>query len=196
MDYILTTVHIQEDIPVPVIEISDLFMKGEQHSHLLKYFQSDRQKTLNRYFSEDLFFSHMEEDTKESVLKRLCENAVQRDGIPDDIFEHVMKREEIGGTAFGNYVAIPHPDQPIGEESFVVTRILDHPVLWDGDDVQIVFLIFMKAGGDRNLQLFYRSVSRFLSNKASVQQLLQHQTYDELIAILDSLSYDIRDSGI
>lgn len=196
MDYILTTVHIQEDIPVPVIEISDLFMMGEQHSHLLKYFQNDRQKTLNRYFSEDLFFSHMEEDTKESVLKRLCENAVQRDGIPDDIFEHVMKREEIGGTAFGNYVAIPHPDQPIGEESFVVTRILDHPVLWDGDDVQIVFLIFMKAGGDRNLQLFYRSISRFLSNKASVQQLLQHQTYDELIAILDSLSYDIRDSGI
>ena len=196
VDYALTTVHIQEDIPVPVIEISDLFMMGEEHSHLLKYFQNDRRKTLNRYFSEDLFFSHMKEDTKEAVLKRLCENAVKRDGVPDDIFDHVMKREEIGGTAFGNYVAIPHPDQPIGEESFVVTGILDHPVIWDGDKVQIVFLIFMKAGGDRNLQLFYRSVSRFLSNKASVQQLLQHQTYDELISILDSLSYDIRDSGI
>ena len=28
------------------------------------------------------------------------------------------------GTAFGNYVAIPHPNQPVGDESFAVTGLL------------------------------------------------------------------------
>lgn len=192
VDYILTTVHIREYVPVPVIEINKLFFMGEANSDIWKYFQDGRRETLMRYFSKELFFSHLTETTKTDVLRRLCESAARYENISDDILAHVMKREEIGGTAFGNYVAIPHPDHPMGKESFVVTGILDHPILWDQDEVQIVFLLVMKSGGDRNLQLFYRSVSRFLSDKALVQRLLQNQSYEELIAILDSLSYSLR----
>ena len=192
VDYILTTVHIREYVPVPVIEIGKLFFMGETSSDIWKYFQDGRREALMRYFSKELFFPHLTESTKVDMLRRLCESAAKYDNIPDDILAHVMKREEIGGTAFGNYVAIPHPDHPMGKESFVVTGILDRPILWDKDEVQIVFLLVMKSGGDRHLQLFYRSVSRFLSNKALVQRLLQNQSYEELIAILDSLSYSLR----
>lgn len=192
VDYVLTTVHLEEHIPVPIIEINKPFFMGEERSDLRKYFQNDRRKTLMRYFSENLFLAHLTADSKESVLKQLCEAAASAVEIPKDAFDHVMRREELGNTAFGNYVAIPHPDRPMGEESFVVTGILEHPILWDRDEVQIIFLIFMKAGGDRNLQLFYRSVSRFLSNTALVQRLIQNQTYDELISILESLSYESR----
>lgn len=192
VDYVLTTVHIQDHIPVPVIEINRPFFMGEERSDLRKYFQNDRRRTLMQYFSKDMFLSHMTADSKEDVLKLLCETAAANVKIPEDAFAHVMQREALGNTAFGNYVAIPHPDRPMGDESFVVTGILERPVLWDNEDIQIVFLIFMKAGGDRNLQLFYRSVSRFLSDKALVQRLIQNQTYEELIAILESLSYEIR----
>lgn len=192
VDYVLTTIHIKEHIPVPVIEISRPFFMGEERSDLQKYFQNNRRETLMQYFSEDLFLSHLTSESKEAVLKQLCETAAANREVPADAFDHVMRREALGSTAFGNYVAIPHPDRPMGQESFVVTGILDKPVLWDTDEVQIVFLIFMKAGGDRNLQLFYRSVSRFLSDKTLVQRLLQNQTYEELIAILESLSYELR----
>ncbi len=192
VDYVLTTIHIREHIPVPIIEINRPFFMGEERGDLRKYFQNDRRKTLMRYFSEDLFLSHLTADSKETVLKLLCETSAANMEIPEDAFAHVMQREALGNTAFGNYVAIPHPDRPMGEESFVVTGILERPVLWDQEEVQIVFLIFMKAGGDRNLQLFYRSVSRFLSDKTLVQRLIQNQTYEELIAILDSLSYETR----
>ena len=192
VDYVLTTVHIREHIPVPIIEINKPFFMGEERSDLRKYFQNDRRKTLMRYFSENMFLSHLTADSKEAVLKLLCETAAANVEIPEDAFAHVMRREDLGNTAFGNYVAIPHPDRPMGSESFVVTGILEHPILWDQEEVQIIFLIFMKAGGDRNLQLFYRSVSRFLSDKTLVQRLIQNQTYEELIAILDSLSYETR----
>ena len=116
--------------------------------------------------------------------------ASSRREVPGDLYDHVLRREEIGGTDFGNYVAIPHPDQPVGEESFVVTGLLAQPVVWDQEEVRIVFLLSMKDGGDRNLQLFYKTVSRFLSDKVLVQRLIQNQSYEELISILDSLSYD------
>lgn len=192
VDYVLTTIHIREHIPVPIIEINKPFFMGEDRGDLRKYFQNDRRQTLMRYFSEEMFLSHLTADSKEDVLKLLCKTAAANVEIPEDAFAHVMRREALGSTAFGNYVAIPHPDRPMGGESFVVTGILEHPVPWDQEEVQIVFLIFMKAGGDRNLQLFYRSVSRFLSDRTLVQRLIQNQTYEELIAILDSLSYEAR----
>ena len=192
VDYVLTTIHIKDHIPVPVIEISKPFFMGEERSDLQKYFQDNRREALMQYFSQDRFLSHIKADSKEAVLTLLCQTAAASMEVPADAFDHVMRREALGSTSFGNYVAIPHPDRPMGQESFVVTGILERPILWDGDEVQIVFLIFMKAGGDRNLQLFYRSVSRFLSDKALVQRMIQNQTYEELIAMLESLSYEMR----
>ena len=189
VDYILTTVPIHERVPVPVIEISKPFSR-DVHSDLRKYFQNDRRESLMGYFSEDLFLPGMSESSKDAVLRRLCDVASSRRDIPVNLYDYVLRREEIGGTAFGNYVAIPHPNQPVGEESFVVTGLLAQPVMWDQDEVQIVFLLSMKEGGDRNLQLFYRTVSRFLSDKSLVQRLIQNQSYENLISILDSLSYD------
>jgi lichenan operon transcriptional antiterminator len=192
IDYILTTVHIKEHIPVPIIEISKNFFMNEERNDLRRHFQDDRRKTLMRYFSKTMFLPHLVLDSKEAVLRQLCETASKNEDIPEDTFTHVMQRESLGSTSFGNYVAIPHPDRPMGKESFVVTGILEHPILWDQDEVQIVFLLFMRAGGDRNLQLFYRSVSRFLSDKTLVCRLIQNQTYEELITILDSLSYELQ----
>ena len=189
VDYLLTTVPIHERVPVPVIEISKPFSR-DGHSDLRKYFQNDRRESLMGYFSEDLFLPQMSETSKNDVLRRLCDMASSRREVPGDLYDHVLRREEIGGTDFGNYVAIPHPDQPVGEESFVVTGLLAQPVVWDQEEVRIVFLLSMKDGGDRNLQLFYKTVSRFLSDKVLVQRLIQNQSYEELISILDSLSYD------
>ena len=189
VDYLLTTVPIRERVPVPVIEIGRPFAR-EGHGNLRRYFQNDRRDALMGFFSEDLFLPGMTENTKDGVLRRLCEAALVHRNVPDNLYQYVLQREEIGGTAFGNYVAIPHPSQPVGEESFVVTGLLKQPVLWDQEEVRIVFLISMKAGGDRNLQLFYKTVSRFLSDRGLVQRLIQNQTYEELLSILESLSYD------
>ena len=104
-----------------------------------------------------------------------------------DFYQHVLKREELGKTSFGNRIAIPHPYRPEGDYSFVVTGILDEPVLWDDEPVQIVFLLSMKAQGDPNLQLFYKSLGRLLSSKENVDILIKEQSFEKLISILYQL---------
>ena len=54
--------------------------------------------------------------------------------------------------------------------------------------MQIIFLLSMKAGGDRNLPLFYKMISRFLTNKTLVRRLIKNQTFDEMFSIFSVLS--------
>ena len=78
---------------------------------------------------------------KEYVIRQMCRKTAAHETIPEDFYEHVMQRERIGGTALGNGVATPHPDQPLGERSLVVIGILDTPILWEKQDVQIIFML-------------------------------------------------------
>ena len=85
-------------------------------------------------------------------------------------------------------MATPHPVRPLGTRSFVVIGILEQPVSWEQEEVQIIFLLSMKAGGDRNLPLFYKMISRFLTNKTLVRRLIKNQTFDEMFSIFSVLS--------
>lgn len=46
----------------------------------------------------------------------------------------------------------------------------------------------MKEGGDRNLPLFYKMISRFLMDKALVRRLIKNQTFEEMLSIFAILS--------
>ncbi|MBP3817325.1 MAG: transcription antiterminator [Butyrivibrio sp.] len=185
-DYILTTVHIEEKVPIPIIEINSI-QNAESRTKLNNYLYFDKKSELLRFFSRSRFLPHMKGTSKQEVLRQLCERAMTDGCVSEGFYDLVLKREEIGTTSFGNLIAIPHPYRPEGDQSFVVTGILDEPIQWDQEEVQIVFLLSMKANGDHNLQLFYKSVGKLLSSKESVAALIQKQDFETLISVLDSL---------
>lgn len=140
------------------------------------------------YFSEQLFLPHMDARTKDEVLQQLCKATMAQSQLPNTFYEYVLECECIGGTALGNLVATPPPARPLGLESLVMIGILDRPIPWDQEEVQIVFLLSMKEGGDRNLPLFYKMISRFLMDKALVRRLIKNQTFEEILSIFAILS--------
>ena len=187
IDYVLTTVHINEIIPVPIIEIKS-FLIDEQDSLLKGYFKADHQNHILRYFTSELFIPNISLDKKEDILKFMCEFVKQQKSIPENFYELVLERERIGSTSFGNYIAIPHPYKPIGEESFVAIGLLERPILWDNEMVQIIFLLSMKENGDEYLQSFYKIVSKLLVNKKFIPMLIRNQSYEQLLSIVELLS--------
>lgn len=186
-DYILSTIPIKEEVPVPVIELGRAFTWKEGED-IREHLKRDRQRTLMEYFSETLFFPHMAAQTKEEVLQMICMETAKYEQLPDNFYESVMERERIGGTALGNLVATPHPARPLGVRSLVVIGILEQPVSWDQEKVQIIFLLSMKVGGDRNLPLFYKMISHFLTNKSLVRRLIKNQTFEEMRSTFSDLS--------
>ena len=188
-DYILTTIHIEEKIPIPIIEVNLMHLKDSEKK-LNEALNYNTQSALLEFFKEDLFIPHMKEKEKDEILRKLCGKAMERGLVEDGFYERVLQREKLGTTSFGNGIAIPHPYRPEGNESFVVAGILDDPINWDDSEVQIVFLLCMKAKGDHSLQSFYRSVGKLLASRSSVAQLIENQDFKTLIAVLDSLRED------
>ena len=188
-DYILSTIPIKEELPVPIIELGHAFPWNEG-SDIRDHLKRDRQRAIMEYFSEEFLLPHMAAQDKDEVLKMMCEATMRAAQLPDTFYECVLERERIGGTALGNLVATPHPARPLGLRSLVMIGILERPIRWDEEEVQIVFLLSMKDGGDRNLPLFYKMISRFLMNKTLVRRLIKNQTFAEMFSIFSMLSDD------
>lgn len=52
-----------------------------------------------------------------------------------------MKREEVVSTAIGYSVAIPHGESDAVKDTFVACLKLNHPLQWDEEQVNLIFMI-------------------------------------------------------
>lgn len=182
VDYILSTVSIDMTVPVPIIMTDDFLGNGEV-KRIQKTVSEDRLDDVLYYFKKDMiFWSDLEE--KNEVIQFLCQKARDHRNMPESFYQDVLKREEIGRTSFGNLISIAHPMTPMGEESFVGMAILKKPIIWDDQKVQIVFLLSMKEKGDKDMQDFYKIMSKLVAHRSFVMMLCKVKTYDEVVDVL------------
>ena len=111
----------------------------------------------------------------------MCDYASQFKALPGDFYELVMKREEMGQTDFGNRVAIPHPCKVVSQEPFVVTAILDKPIWWGHNEVQVVFLISLPKADKGTVESFYRAMLNFQADKVLVKNVVRQPTFANLM---------------
>lgn len=183
IDYVFTTVPIYVALPVPVFEIS-LFMDGNEVGNYCRMFEQGDAEFLYHYFDKRLFLPHLQANTKEDALEQMCRHIRLVRPLPDDFYDSVMTREQMGQTDFGNLVAIPHPCQLLTEEKFVMTAILEHPVWWGHNDVQVIMLISLSKEEDEDIEKFYMSITEFMSSKIAVNQLIRQRDFDTLLHLL------------
>lgn len=186
VDYILTTVDIDISVPVPIIMTED-FLEMSEVKRIQKKVSENHLKRVLHYFKKDMIF-WLDLENKEDIIKFLCEKAIQQRSVPNNFYEFVLKREEIGRTSFGNLISIAHPIHPLGQESFVGIAILEKPIMWDDQKVQIVFLLSMKENGDRDLQDFYKIMGKLVTHRNFVNMLCKTRNYDEVVNILKEVA--------
>lgn len=186
IDYVLTTIHISDPIPVPIIEIDRLMR--DDGGEMEAIFEKDQKDELIQMFQPQIFFSPLKADNKEDALSEMISRIKEVKTLPKQFAELVSEREKAGSTSFGNSIAIPHPLRPVGEESFVAVGILEEPILWGEDEVQIILLLSMKEEGDQSLRLFYKSVGKLIMNRQKVRQILENPQWANVLTVLNELS--------
>lgn len=187
IDYVLSTVQIDEVVPVPIIQIKRLFTDASGDV-FHQYLAQDRQRRMLGLLSPALFFPHLKGSSMEAVLKDLCNKVTLVKGEFCDLYDMVLERERMGSTYFGNGVAIPHPYRLVGPESFVAIALLDHPVAWGDGEARLVLLASMKEGGDEELRLFFKMASRLIVSPKLVQSLVDLPTWPNLCNVIQELS--------
>lgn len=172
IDYVFTTVPISEPVPVPVYEVN-LFLNHEDIAQVKQILEKGSTGILQNYFDKELFFTELKGTTKEEIIHELCKRSRAFLELPQEFEESVLHREELSSTDYGNFIAIPHPYKAVGKETKVMVGLLEEPVFWGRNMVQVVFLISIGKQEDQHLQRFYQQLMNILMDQDLIQKFIK-----------------------
>jgi lichenan operon transcriptional antiterminator len=185
IDYVFATIPINIKVPVPVFEVN-LFMENKDIIAFSEMFELGSNKFLHKYYKKELFLSHIPGKTKEEVLQQLCYHAGQHYHLPENFYDAIMKREELGQTDFGNLAAIPHPYKVITTDNFVTVGVLDEPIWWGHNEVQVVFLVALSTEMDADIERFYQLTTNLLFDSEKIELLIHNPSFATLLSLLSN----------
>ena len=181
--YIFSTVPINFRVPLPIVQIG-LFLENSDIINVKNALELSKNDFLNDYYNKELFSLDIKGNSRDEIIKNICINIKKYIDIPDNFYDSVMKREELSETDFGNLVAIPHPFDILTEKTFVYVAVLEKPIIWYKNNVQVIFLVSISNKKDDNLQKFYQYTVDFLLNEESIIKLIENKTFDNLMYLL------------
>lgn len=194
IDYLITTVPIPFQVPVPIMEVS-FFLEQKEIDAMKKVFSSPGRSTAESYFRQDLFFSSIQAHTKEEVIRELCSRISKVCPLPEQFYEAVLTRENLAKTDFGNMVALPHPYMTMTKETFVSVGILESPIYWTQSQVQLVLLISISEGDTDDIQKFYQTVVKLITEKQYIKRLIKERSYLTLRELLILAEREVDSDG-
>ncbi len=196
IDYVFTTVPIPVKIPVPIQEV-EYFLKSSDIQAVKKTLMGKVDSPVLDIYPKELFLPHMKFANKEEALRTLCGFVCDKGLAPKEFIDSVRAREVLAKTAFGNFVAMPHPIEVMGERPFVCVAVLDDPILWTEDApdslIQVIFLVSVANYEHFDVQQFYQVTAKLLLDGESMQELIKYQSYDTLRNLLLKMEQQVED---
>jgi PTS system nitrogen regulatory IIA component len=104
----------------------------------------------------------LEADDPDSVLVQAASwIAAERPELQaDELLKRFRKREEMGSTALGEGIALPHARVPGLEGAFIAIARLTKPVEWGAPDKQPVWLAVFSIVDEQKTQLHLQMLAR------------------------------------
>lgn len=182
IDYIFTTVHISKNVSVPIYEISDFLETSDMvqvHSKLKK----GNLHFLKEYYREDLFVTGIHGKDRNDVIAQMCAHISKVYPLPEGFYESILHREEMGNTDYGNLVAIPHPEDILIDKNIICVGILDKPIIWSHNPVQLVVLVSVCDSTSPTSQKFYEMTSALISDPQKVAKVIHDKNYSSFMKL-------------
>ena len=184
IDYVFTTVPLHTTAQIPIYEIGN-FLDDTDIPQVRKKLEQGSVDFLRNYYQKELFFPHIAGATRKQVIRELSHRLAEVYPIPEEAFaQSVLAREQLGGTDFGNQVAIPHPEECMIQKNIVCVGILDKPVLWSTHMVQLVVLVSIYESASAQTQKFYQLTSSLLSDQMRVKRIISRREYEHFMKLL------------
>lgn len=190
-DFILTTVPIPFKTDIPAIRVqyfldqADVIRVGQAFSDHVK---NEKMDFVDKYFSDDLFFTNLDGESRMALIHHMCQEIAAVRDIPDSFEDEILKREKFAETEFGNEIAMPHPMNPVTEDTFVAVAVLKRPVRWGRKDVRFIFLLSVSRGSEEKLGMLHESLSALVFDKKALQILEKNPSVITLKQILSELA--------
>lgn len=113
----------------------------------------------HQLFDIDLIFIRPEVSDKTELLALMADRMVKKGDVTDGFLESVLERERATTTSIGRGVAIPHGNMTEINEARIGAAVLKEPLDWNGEPVDVVFLLAVKMTSKfeiKKTKQFYR----------------------------------------
>lgn len=185
-DLIITSVPLAKETKTPIIEVG-LFLNKEDITNIRPHMSNiAEEEQMNKFFSEELFFNKVKVNSYKKLLKNLSEEITGKKKIKGDLFESIMERENLSSTAFDNSVAMPHPMNPMTEETFITIAILEKPIKWNDKKISLVILLNIKDGeNSKEIEDFYYKLGDFMSDDKKISRALKSKDINQFLEVFN-----------
>lgn len=183
VDMILTTIPLPQFQSDRIITIrhlldNDELQQLEQRFYLMPH---GIQGEITSFFKADCFYTDRHFDDREAILNFLTDQLKEKGLMTDAEKASVFEREEASPTEIGNLVAIPHPIYGDPPESRIAILILDKPIVWEKERVQLVFLISIAKDQMASWQSIFLKLFTYLVKNDGVKEMLREPNYAAFI---------------
>lgn len=187
IDFVITTVLLEQlSIPHVYINMAKLDKEIVKIEHFLSRF-TEANDEIYSLFHED-FYLHEDVENKEQLLERMTLQLFQKDFVPENFLDSIMKREAINQTNINEWLAIPHPMSLLANQSAVSVAILPNGVDWgNGDLVKFVFLFAITKEDYEDTEEIYSLLLELMEREDIQQALLQQSDYHHFLTYIKQL---------
>ena len=173
VDFIISTI----DITVPdkkVVKISPMVtsddMKNIMNHYIDLVVEMDQEvdSTISakvvETIAQNILFGNFKE--KNEALDYLIEKQIfENKEIKEKFHQSVYDREKIQSTYLGNGFAIPHGNPKYVEKTTISVLVLDKPVIWDNQKVDVIVLLMIREEDMKEVEAMMELVMRVITDK-------------------------------
>lgn len=181
-DVVITTVPITKFQSNKIIEVP--LSLGFKYLQQIEDIMLGEEKIATDYkeiLKEDLFFKQLKASNKDEVLEILTNKMIDLGYMDEKVKASVYSRERMSTTELGNLVALPHVLELNGSGASVSVAVLDKPIIWDKEKVQIVLLLNISKGFINEWEQIFKNLYNYLIVKSGVNKLIKGISYNEFI---------------
>lgn len=186
IDFIVSTVKLdKKNFKIPVLYIENVF-SDEIINELNQIFneKDERKKILRDTFNREAFF-RISAENREEAIENLGRKMKSKGFIDDEVINKVFERENMSSTDIGHLVAIPHTILDGEYKSIIGVGVLEKPIIWHKQEVQLIFMVCFNRKESYNFPVF-KYLYNFIEDEGDVRSALKLFSFDKLMEILDA----------
>lgn len=189
-DLIISTVPIT--IERPVLVISPLFTQldiRKVNKCIQKLNKGEYRKCCNKEIvSKEVFYRSKKIKSRDQLISDMCKYLEEKQYIKKSFRKAVLEREEIMPTEVGKSIAIPHGEPKDVKKSCIALSVLEHPLLWDKQKVEFVFMVCIAPEDLQKTKIFIRNLYKNMGDERFTEWLRKcNKDKDKVVKLLDEL---------
>ena len=143
------------------------------------------------FLDKDSVILNLKSKTKKVIISTMLDFLIQRGKISEDQKKYIMKtilrREEMGSTAIGNNIALPHARIDSVKDVIICLGLSQEGLNFDSLDQEPVNVVALLLSNSQEAGLHLKvlaRLARMLRDKYLIQRLKNAKTEEEIIELL------------